>query len=657
MYSVHPVLSIAFPEYGPKAFTGTAVVDPARGGNPAWLSPGTLKCLQCNEYICNDRCASTELTQQRQSLAEYLSARRAARPSPTAQQAAAQLNAACELYKLSPLAAAHAAALTAYLDARRKSILKDGPAQLLQLLRESGAQLPWSTAPGSGRIHEAQLEEAATARLGRTLWRLTRCELADCVWEDIKFGLIWLNAAVVGCMPCAGVGTAALAPYLALYDAVMDAMSAEDAPVQRSACELAPLFAPEAEEDDSFGQLNWGYAENGTPWPTPRRGWFTLFARLPRRARAANAAVARRVATVLTRAGLVAQTRTATPAHATMFESGDVVMQCADAAGHLLCTVEVSDRWVPAPCAGAADRFGNFITLTWCYPEGALAAVRSVKAALKAAFAAQDEPAGEHAAGAMAGFGTTLLQHRVSLLSVAGRPDLTLEATCGDAPERPPPEYAAKLRGRDQPRGVATKYRLLQGGADGVELARCLVTYCNLDVGMLGPAIELFGVRRSHRGTGLGRVLHDAVVAELLSPVGWFPHDTRTGLQVSYVISGHAFFEKLGYLWAHELPDASSPQQLLDEALSGGVPTDTRNLVQLMTACNNRGQEDAVLPLHRMRACGACGATDRKLNVCSRCHCALFCDTKCQKAGWREHKQECRPRKAAVQPAPAAAAA
>ena len=54
------------------------------------------------------------------------------------------------------------------------------------------------------------------------------------------------------------------------------------------------LLAPRPEAPDSFGRVNWECVDNGTPLPTPRAGWFSLFARLPAAARGPNEAIMQR---------------------------------------------------------------------------------------------------------------------------------------------------------------------------------------------------------------------------------------------------------------------------------------------------------------------------------------------------------------------------
>ncbi len=454
----------------------------------------------------------------------------------------------------------------------------------------------------------------------------------------------------------------------------------------RSRCELAPLFAPEPEAADSFGTLNWSYTENGTPWPTPRRGWFTLFARLPRGARAGNAVVAARVSEALRAAGLVAraanvaQRERAGALFPQLTVSSDALVACTDARGKTLCRVAVSDRWVPAPAAGMAarPRFGNHIVLTWCPRDGGGAAAggvtfTAVRKALRAAFAplaaAGDDdggaPSAPAAADAGAGWACCTVPHAEARVPVAGHPELILSAQSGDAPDEPPADASAAGRRTAHRTGLSTMWRLLRrkdgaaresaagaaaaddiDDADAEEVARCLMTYESGDVGAIGPTIELMGVRRSCRGAGLGRVLHAAIAAELLDPLrGWMPQDARIGMQVSYVTASHGFFEKLGYLWAEETEDGKpgDPAAAMRAAMaSGGAGAD---MLFAMRGMTGRSREDGVLPLHRAHARSACGAgatSGGKLLVCARCRCALFFSVECQRAAWSAHKPECR---------------
>lgn len=82
------------------------------------------------------------------------------------------------------------------------------------------------------------------------------------------------------------------------------------------------------------------------------------------------------------------------------------------------------------------------------------------------------------------------------------------------------------------------------------------MTYRNNEVGSYGPTIELFGVRNSARGAGLGRVFLESIARELKGgskEAGWFPKDAYFGLQLCDVVSAHAFFEKAGFSWDEEV--------------------------------------------------------------------------------------------------------
>ncbi|GMI31191.1 hypothetical protein TeGR_g10801 [Tetraparma gracilis] len=52
---------------------------------------------------------------------------------------------------------------------------------------------------------------------------------------------------------------------------------------------------------------------------------------------------------------------------------------------------------------------------------------------------------------------------------------------------------------------------------------------------------------------------------------------------------------------------------------------------------------------HPLRVCASCGRAEPckpKLQMCSRCKCAYFCDSNCMKKAWKKHKKVC------VKPAP-----
>jgi hypothetical protein len=42
-----------------------------------------------------------------------------------------------------------------------------------------------------------------------------------------------------------------------------------------------------------------------------------------------------------------------------------------------------------------------------------------------------------------------------------------------------------------------------------------------------------------------------------------------------------------------------------------------------------------------IRLCNQCGATDKKLSVCGRCHIERYCSQTCQAAAWPAHKKVC----------------
>jgi hypothetical protein len=679
-----PALIEAFPEEARRAWPQLCAVPAARGGNPAWLSPGSVKCLLCSAYSCHDHCAGVTLTQQRQSAVEYLSALRARRAAPTLQEAVACVTTATQHYgpalqRYPPLLPPHVAVLHAFFARRGDAVRQHGGDEVVAAMRAEGETLPWEEALAAHPYAVAYAEDIRKLRLGRAMWRMTRLEVLEMTDDDVFFATTWLDRATEGKARSAlgadasleslgGAAFEALLAYRDMLDLLLRAARAKPA-LWRARCELAPLYAPEPEGRDSFGDINWAFSENGTPWPTPRAGWFTLFARLPRSARAGNAAVAARAATALRDAGLVA--RSAAVAQRERAGSSDAQVKCKDASGHTLCRFAVSDQWVAAPAAGMAarTRFGNHIVLMWCPKAGGsgagAGASKAVRNALRAAFAphaaAGDDEGGSGSGSsapaapaapaapvdAGAGWACCTVPHIEARVPVAGRPELTLAATSGDAPDEPPVEDAR--RRSEHETGLATMWRLLrrtEGDAEEEEVARCLMTYENCDVGAIGPTIELFGVRNRCRGAGLGRTLHAAIAAVLLSPHrGWMPQDARIGMQAAYVTASHGFFEKMGYLWAEETEDGKplDAAAAMRAAMAGGAAG--ADMMLAMRGMTGRKQEDGVLPLHRVHVCSACGAgapAGGKLLVCARCRCVLFCSVACQRAAWSGHKPECR---------------
>lgn len=81
------------------------------------------------------------------------------------------------------------------------------------------------------------------------------------------------------------------------------------------------------------------------------------------------------------------------------------------------------------------------------------------------------------------------------------------------------------------------------------QVGRCLISYAeNGNCGSYGPTIELIGVRKRDRGTGLGRVMLDGIIRELTDGcMPWFPEDARFGVQICHAVDSHAFYERLGF--------------------------------------------------------------------------------------------------------------
>lgn len=253
-----PVLTVAWPELPPAGWLGDARVPPERGGNPAWLMPGSVHCLGCHNYTCHERCGAQSQTHQRQSLAEYLCAQKARRPFPGAHAAVRSMRDACAAAGVAPMPFAAVESVRAYFARCADGLLAGtAQAQLQAVCRERGVKPPWHNAMSSllGQTlarqmpSRAQLTEVAAARYGRALWRVVRLELADMVLEDFEHGGMWLSAVLDG--SCAPPMPEALPPALQAYCELLLQLKLkllEDATHERTKCELAPLFAPEPED-------------------------------------------------------------------------------------------------------------------------------------------------------------------------------------------------------------------------------------------------------------------------------------------------------------------------------------------------------------------------------------------------------------------------
>lgn len=313
-------------------------------------------------------------------------------------------------------------------------------------------------------------------------------------------------------------------------------------PARRIAQALHPLF-DHARIPSIAGNLNWDYTESCTPWPTPRSGWATVFARLPLSCHAPNSSVARAALAALAAAGLCGPQRVplrAAPDPQLLFpamsQTNDVTLtlqrpgSTAGAAGLLV----VSDRWAVAPAGGgsAASQFGNLVELTLYGPgDGDDPSVDRAKRAERALRDVLRGPRVEDAtlrlSAPQSAWSACHVPHASTSVDVpapAGWPPgdkWELRSVTGLAPDVPPPEWATGggRRGKKPREGLATMWRLVRGGE---EVAQCLMAYANNDLRSHGPTIELLAVKCRHRGRGLGRALHAAIVEQLLGPVdGW----------------------------------------------------------------------------------------------------------------------------------------
>ena len=647
-----PVLQYAWPEDARRR-GWMADARPEERPCPSWLRPGSVRCISCRRYNCMERCSDLDAARNRQSLAEALMAQRARRPAPSFPQARKSVTDACELHRVPALAPPLILELSIFFSRCSATVLAEGPAQLAAFQAQLGREPSWHAEQSlfGKRLKPEQRREVAAARYGRALWRLTRLELADMVLEEMELSALWLSAVTMGSVPppCEGAVPESLTAYRVLMEQLAESVSADSSKV-RTRCELAALMAPSPEEPSSFGDVSWACITNGTPSPTPRPGCFTLFARLPASARAANPAVLARVLKALeplcgemgldSAGAAVPQVVSKDALFPGLRENSDVVHE-AKRKGKVVLHLNVSDRWIPAPCASRPERFGNLVQLTWRGGEKV-----NLERHLRNALAAEFEPPTQVASNQLSelsGWGCCSVPHSRTRIPVAGKPGFELEAVSGEGPE------GQKGRdGKNMSAELSTMWSLYKGEE---KVAKCLMTYRNMDVSIFGPSIELIGVQMKHRGSGLGLLLHSAIATELTRPkVGWMPGDSRIALQAVYVVDYHRFFEKVGYLWTEEMEDAQAGPSLA-EMIRGGSPGGVA--ASMMTAggfnqVNGRRNEDGLLPLHRANLCAACNASpspetpDVKLKMCTRCRCTLFCSDACMSGGWKVHKLECR---------------
>jgi len=407
--------------------------------------------------------------------------------------------------------------------------------------------------------------------------------------------------------------------------------------------------------------MNFSCIENGTPEPTPRAGWFTLFAWLPAAQRSSNEAVTKRVLSALAplaedmglaRTVHEPQVLSLTLLFPMLVQNNDVTHLGKAASGKVLFELVVSDRWVPAPCATGKERFGNLLEFTWRSSSGGGKLESRVRHALQAEFEGAAPPAGTPSQlRELTAWSCCSVPHtrvRAPLRS-SDKPGLELEVISGEAPEKLSEEHMHYLKSRKVDTRLSTRWLLWRGD---LLLAEALMTYRNGDVMVFGPGIELIGVRMSVRNQGFGTLLHKSIVTELLRPkVGWMPSLSRIGLMAIYVFSYHRWFEKMGYLWSDESAEVqASAQQSMSAVMAGlaaGRAPDPEDLKRFASqaSTHSRRNEDGILPLFRTNACAACGVVagpEVKLLLCARCRCTYFCSEACQRGAWAVHKLDCR---------------
>lgn len=406
----------------------------------------------------------------------------ARRPYPRAKAALKSVQDACATCPgVEPLAAALVVALNVYFSRCADVVYADGLEQLSRLLPHPA----WEE-DNSLMGHELtpkQRKEVSAARLGRALWRMARLELADMVPEEMQLAELYLDALCGGELqpPAPDPPAEALQAYhqlMARLSAGFD--SQQDLWRLRTRCGLAPLMAPRPEGPNSFGRVNWDCITNGTDEPTPRDGWFSLFARLPARERADdNERVLQRVLHAL--APLNAEMGLKCTKHVpqvlprgllmpSLSQNNDYTHAGLDAAGRQLLRLRVSNRWIPAPCATQPQRFGNLVELTWRAPEKRNLE-RHLRKALQAEFA--PDAVSCRQLEELTGWGCSVVPHTRSRIPVDGS-EYELEAVSGEAPER---------AGEDSKRELSTLWSLWRGKE---QVAKAVMTYRNVDVTIFG---------------------------------------------------------------------------------------------------------------------------------------------------------------------------
>lgn len=185
--------------------SSSATIFPERGGNPSWLPGGAELCLMCSKYTCHSHCENMSTHQQRQSMVEFVSAKKHARAYPTLEETLTSVRNVCEAAGVALPKGELVASWRAILSAVHATCcLDDGGSAGWQEVE--GCMKMRGYVPKWSKIHTERNSMtttrrraiASSMRCGRALWHVTRLSLAEMVPEDMELALMWLEGLIDG---------------------------------------------------------------------------------------------------------------------------------------------------------------------------------------------------------------------------------------------------------------------------------------------------------------------------------------------------------------------------------------------------------------------------------------------------------------------------